>query len=105
MIDCIKCYTSFEDNYDDIISCTICENIFHKQCFSSLFSFKNHDEDEELYICFECRVRTFNPYFKVKKMFLPKLKYNYCLLEEMASIEVNINTLTNLRSLLIVVPF
>ena len=75
MINCI-CLEKPENNIQDLIECSICNNYQHKKCVFDCINSINHD-----YICPQCQIYNSEIYIKQIKNILPAKKFNQTVLK------------------------
>ena len=81
MINCI-CLEKPENNIQDLIECSICNNYQHKQCVFDCINSINHD-----YICPQCQIYNSEIYINQIKNILPAKKFNQTVLKNSNNIK------------------
>ena len=81
MINCI-CLEKPENNIQDLIECSICNNYQHKKCVFDCINSINHD-----YICPQCQIYNSEIYIKQIKNILPAKKFNQTVLKNSNNIK------------------
>ena len=81
MINCI-CLEKPENNIQDLIECSICNNYQHKKCVFDCINSINHD-----YICPQCQIYNSEIYINQIKNILPAKKFNQTVLKNSNNIK------------------